>query len=66
MRELTPRRLLAAFLALEASKWADFVVLDGDLLTDILNTRSIRRVAEARVRRGIAGGARTRSESCDC
>ena len=65
MRELTPRRLLAAFLALEPTKWADFVVLNRNPL-DSVNTRSIRRVAEARVRRGIAGDARTRSESCDC
>ena len=65
MRELTPRRLLAVSLTFEPSKWADFVVLNGNPL-DILNTRTIRRVAAARLRRAIAGGARTRSESCDC
>ena len=29
---------------LEASKWADFVVLDADPLADIRNTRKIRAV----------------------
>jgi imidazolonepropionase-like amidohydrolase len=54
---LTPRQTIAAatrdaaaFLGaadlgtLEASKWADLVVLDADPLADILNTRTIRMV----------------------
>ena len=51
---LTPRQVLAAAArcmkldrelgTLEPGKWADFVVLDADPLTDILNTRKIDSV----------------------